>query len=101
MPVITAGEEYYASDSRIAFRYTDWQMMNSSSSPTGGTKMSKNNTQVKVATVDLTKYASLPTKSAKIRAMFADGIKKTLIAKTLDIRYQHVRNVLITPLKKI
>lgn len=45
------------------------------------------------------KYDQLPTKSAKIRAMYDDGIKKTIIASYLGIRYQHVRNVLMTPLK--
>jgi len=46
------------------------------------------------------KYGHLPTKSAKIRAMADDGMKRGDIAKALDIRYQHVRNVLVTPLKK-
>lgn len=37
----------------------------------------------------------LPTKSAKIRALDAAGYKRADIARFLDIRYQHVRNVLI------
>lgn len=45
-------------------------------------------------------YDHLPTKSAKIRAMYRDGIKKTVIATTLNIRYQHVRNVLTQPAPK-
>ena len=44
--------------------------------------------------------AALPTTSAKIRAMAAEGYSRGAIAKKLDIRYQHVRNVLITELKK-
>ncbi len=37
---------------------------------------------------------SLPTKSAKIRALDAAGYKRTEIAAFLKTRYQHVRNVL-------
>ena len=37
----------------------------------------------------------LPTKSAKIRALDAAGYKRADIARFLDIRYQHVRTVLI------
>jgi len=40
------------------------------------------------------------TKSAAIRKLSADGKSRGDIAKMLDIRYQHVRNVLITPIKK-
>lgn len=36
----------------------------------------------------------LPTTSAKIRALAADGVPRAEIARKLDIRYQHVRNVL-------
>jgi bifunctional DNA-binding transcriptional regulator/antitoxin component of YhaV-PrlF toxin-antitoxin module len=36
----------------------------------------------------------LSTKSAKIRALAAAGVKRADIARYLDIRYQHVRNVL-------
>lgn len=43
-------------------------------------------------------YDHLPTKSSKIREMYKDGISKVEISKRLNIRYQHVRNVLITPL---
>ncbi len=41
----------------------------------------------------------LKTKSAKIRALAAQGYKVAEIAKILGIIYQHARNVLITPLK--
>lgn len=40
------------------------------------------------------------TKSAAIRAMDQEGMTRSEIAKRLDIRYQHVRNVLITPIKR-
>lgn len=46
-------------------------------------------------------YDHLTTKSAKIRAMNAAGMSRMAIAKSLGIRYQHVRNVLITPVKKV
>ena len=38
--------------------------------------------------------AGLPTKSAKIRALGGAGYARADIARFLDIRYQHVRNVL-------
>lgn len=37
----------------------------------------------------------LPTKSAKIRELDAAGYTRADIARFLDIRYQHVRNVLL------
>lgn len=37
----------------------------------------------------------LPTTSAKIRALAAQGHARADIARALDIRYQHVRNVLV------
>lgn len=40
------------------------------------------------------------TKSAVIRYLAGEGMTRGAIAKLLNIRYQHVRNVLITPLKK-
>ena len=39
----------------------------------------------------------LTTKSDKIRALEAAGFERADIARFLDIRYQHVRNVLIGP----
>jgi AbrB family looped-hinge helix DNA binding protein len=39
--------------------------------------------------------ADLPTKSAKIRALHGAGYSRTEIADFLNIRYQHVRNVLV------
>ena len=46
--------------------------------------------------VDMAAIADgLPTKSAKIRALDAAGYARADIARFLDIRYQHVRNVLL------
>lgn len=42
----------------------------------------------------------LGTKSAVIRELAAQGYKRADIAKMMNIRYQHVRNVLTQPLKK-
>ena len=40
-----------------------------------------------------------PTKSAKIRFLDSEGWSRGDISRFLEIRYQHVRNVLITPVK--
>lgn len=40
-------------------------------------------------------------KSESIRGLYGLGYSRSAIAKFLDVRYQHVRNVLITPLKKV
>lgn len=40
------------------------------------------------------------SKSDKIRSLASLGYSRSRIAKALDIRYQHVRNVLISPPKK-
>ena len=54
----------------------------------------------KTKTVDHSKaLAALPTKSAQIRYLAAQDMSRGDIARTLKIRYQHVRNVLITPVK--
>ena len=42
----------------------------------------------------------LPTKSAKIRALNAAGFSRSEIAEFLEIRYQHVRNVLVQGAQK-
>jgi len=39
------------------------------------------------------------TKSNAIRKLTALGHERKVVAKMLGIRYQHVRNVLITPIK--
>ncbi len=44
------------------------------------------------------KYGELPSVSAVIRAMLADGFDRWQVHKVTGIRYQHVRNVDITPL---
>lgn len=41
----------------------------------------------------------LPTTSSKIRFLHKMGFAKAHIALILDIRYQWVRNVLVTPVK--
>lgn len=43
------------------------------------------------------KVSNFATKSAKIRFLHSEGFSRGEIAKFLEIRYQHVRNVLITP----
>ena len=47
---------------------------------------------------DLTR--DLPTKSAKIRILEEHGVPRAEIARYLQIRYQHVRNVLVGPKPK-
>lgn len=47
--------------------------------------------------IDLSKYES---KSQAIRDLNSKGHSRSEIAKMLGIRYQHVRNVLITPLMR-
>jgi bifunctional DNA-binding transcriptional regulator/antitoxin component of YhaV-PrlF toxin-antitoxin module len=44
--------------------------------------------------------SGLATKSAKIRALAAAGVKRSDIARYFGIRYQHVRNVLVYPLSR-
>lgn len=53
-----------------------------------------------VNTNEVVDYKSLPTTSAKIRYLDSLSWTRVRIAKELNIRYQHVRNVLITPIKK-
>jgi hypothetical protein len=53
-------------------------------------------TTLSVATIP----ATLTTKSGQIRWLASQGMKRGEIAKLLGLRYQHVRNVLIQPLKK-
>lgn len=44
--------------------------------------------------------AALPSMASKIRFCLAQGMKRGEVAKFLGIRYQWVRNVELTPLKK-
>ena len=46
------------------------------------------------------KYDACDTTSARIRLLNAHGFSRGDIARIVGKRYQHVRNVLITPLKK-
>jgi hypothetical protein len=48
---------------------------------------------------DKAKLDAYKTKSEKIRYLDSCGFKRGQIAKELNIIYQHVRNVLVTPLK--
>lgn len=45
-------------------------------------------------------FDKLPSKSAKIRYLNSLDWSRSEIAKELGIRYQHVRNVLITPINQ-
>lgn len=48
-----------------------------------------------------TELDSLKTTSEKIRYLDAKGTSRAEIAKQLGVRYQHVRNVLLKPLKQV
>ena len=66
------------------------------------TKVSKPEAEAKQdkLTVEIKKHLeTLPTKSAKIRYLDNNVFTRSEIAKVLDIRYQHVRNVLEMPVK--
>jgi len=62
-------------------------------------KKSSNVEQVVIVTEDV-ELNNLPTKSAKIRYLLGKGLTRGQVSKQLGIRYQHVRNVEITPIKK-
>ena len=53
----------------------------------------------KLSAIVQTKLDTLETTSAKVRYLSAEGFDRGDISRTLNIRYQWVRNVLITPLK--
>lgn len=64
-----------------------------------------NKKEVKVKVINNLKYDvevlnNLPSKSAKVRYLDSMNVSRSEISKLLDIRYQHVRNVLVTLLKK-
>lgn len=42
----------------------------------------------------------LPNTSSRIRYLHSLGIERKEIAKMVNVRYQHVRNVILMPLKK-
>lgn len=62
----------------------------------------KTNTKVtsKVTTPTIEIPSTLTTTSSKIRYLHSQGLTRSQIAKLLNKRYQHIRNVLIEPLKK-
>lgn len=62
------------------------------------TKKAKTNEQVQK--YDQAEMDALNGKSAKIRYLTSKGLSRSEIANMLGIRYQHVRNVQVTLLKK-
>ena len=57
--------------------------------------------QAPASDFDAAKFiAEKGSKSAAIRALLAAGNERKVVAKMLGLRYQHVRNVEITPIKK-
>lgn len=62
-------------------------------------------TETKPTKIELTEtqqevLTGLTSTSAKIRWLASEGYKNGPISSLLGIRYQHVRNVLTTPLKR-
>lgn len=55
--------------------------------------------QPKLSSEQTKSLKACPTKSAMIRYLTSLDWTRGQIAKKLDIRYQHVRNVQITPVK--
>ena len=62
-------------------------------------KTIKTETKTNESTVKVPDMSMFQTTSGKIRFLNSQGMSRGAIAKTLNIRYQHVRNVLITPVK--
>ena len=54
---------------------------------------------IKLSSKNRTDLNKLPTKSSKIRFLNKLNFSRSEIAVELNLRYQHVRNVLITPIK--
>ena len=54
---------------------------------------------LKISSTNRTKLETLPTTSSRIRFLNKLGFSRSEIAVELNKRYQHVRNVLITPIK--
>ena len=63
------------------------------------TSTSATSKDVKLSKVQSAALTKLPTKSAKIRYLTDLKWSRSQIADKLGIRYQHVRNVQITPVK--
>ena len=57
-------------------------------------------TEIKLTAAQTRKLNKQPTTSAKIRMLDSLGFSRSKIAARLNKRYQHVRNVLITPVTK-
>jgi hypothetical protein len=57
-------------------------------------------TAIVVTAIDQIVSSTTLNTSQKIRALATEGLSRGAIAKVLNKRYQHVRNVLITPIKK-
>ena len=64
------------------------------------TKASKKNEQVTTTKYDESELNALPSTSSKVRHLTSKGLTRSEISKILNIRYQHVRNVQVTLLKK-
>lgn len=62
--------------------------------------MSKTNNVLNTNKIDQIVLDPNMSKSAKIRSLYDLSFSRSQISLMLEIRYQHVRNVLITPIKK-
>lgn len=60
-----------------------------------------NKEEVIIVKNDEQELNDIKTVSGKIRYLNGKGKTRSEISKILNIRYQHVRNVLVTPLKKV
>jgi uncharacterized protein YoaH (UPF0181 family) len=61
---------------------------------------SKQQLEATVNTTAVEMISKLGSKSAVIRKLHADGMSTGDISRFMEIRFQHVRNVLTNPLKK-
>jgi len=59
-----------------------------------------NTTKTQTTLPTITIPSNLTTTSSKIRYLHSQNLTRSQISKFLNIRYQWVRNVLITPTKK-
>lgn len=64
------------------------------------TKASKEKVVITLTDSQKKELDSMKTISSKIRYLHNEGLTRGQIATTLNKRYQHVRNVLESPLKK-
>lgn len=63
------------------------------------TEQNQNQVTIQDSEIESIRTSSEST-SNKIRQLSAKGLSRSDVSKILNIRYQHVRNVLVTPLKK-